>query len=221
MGEHLESYERMDNAKHTEIGGTRLVYKVRQWIKFQSELNPKFGDEVARLAHGEKFRTCIQCGTCSSTCPLSHHMDFTPRKVIAMIREGFEEEALSSFTIWLCASCYSCTVECPKEIRITDVMYALKQRAIAQHVYPKRFPVPILAEEFFKNVARQGRNSDGRLMMNLALRTNPFRLFKYARVGWGLLSTGRFSLKQDHVERRSDIEALLQAVEQAQKEVRP
>lgn len=220
MSEHLESYARREQAKHVPLGGTALVYKVRQWIKFQSELNPKFGDEVAHLAHGEKFWTCIQCGTCSSTCPLSHHMDFTPRKVIAMIREGFEEEVLSSFTIWLCASCYSCTVNCPKEIRITDVMYALKQRAIAKQIYPKHFPIPILAEEFFKNVARQGRNSEGRLMMRVSLRTNPFRLFKYSRVGWKLFRTGRFSLKQEHVQNKSNIEALLQGVEKAQAEVR-
>jgi len=207
--------------RHINQGEAPLVYKVQQWIKFQTELNPKFGDDVAHLAHGEKFWTCIQCGTCSSSCPLSHHMDFTPRKVIAMIREGFEEEALRSFTIWLCASCYSCTVNCPKEIRITDVMYALKQRAIAKHLYPKRFPVPVLAEEFYKNVAREGRNSEGRLMMNLSRRTNPFSLMKYARVGLGLLRTGRFSLKQEHVEHKGDIKALLDAVERAQKEVRP
>ena len=55
--------------RHIDQGEAPLVYKVQQWIKFQTELNPKFGDDVAHLAHGEKFWTCIQCGTCSSSCP--------------------------------------------------------------------------------------------------------------------------------------------------------
>jgi quinone-modifying oxidoreductase subunit QmoC len=130
-----------------------------------------------------------------------------------MTREGFEEEVLGSFTIWLCASCYSCTVNCPKQIKLTDVMYALKQKAIAKRIYPKRFPVPVLAEEFYKIVGKHGRNNEGLLMMNLARKTNPFTLFKFTRLGRRLLSTGRFSMKQEHVENRQDLQKLMQSVE--------
>ena len=111
-------------------------------------------------------------------------------------------------------------MNCPEQIKLTDVMYALKQKAIARHIYPKRFPVPVLAEEFFKYVGKQGRNSEGRLMMNLSLKTNPFRLFNYARLGWRLLRTGRFSLKKEHVENRKDLQKLLHSVERAQEERR-
>jgi hypothetical protein len=48
-----------DRAKHVDLGGTSLLFKVRQWIKFEEELNPRFGDEVARLAHGEKLFSYI------------------------------------------------------------------------------------------------------------------------------------------------------------------
>ena len=125
---------------------------VHRLIKYEAELDKDFAGEIAKMAHGEKFYTCIQCGTCSATCPVSHFMDFTPRKIIAMVREGFREEVLGSFTIWLCASCYSCTADCPREIKITDVMYALKQLAIKEGIYPKRFPIPVMAQEFYKIV---------------------------------------------------------------------
>ena len=221
MSHDAASYEKSERTRHVDLGGTSLLFKVQQWIKFEEELNPQFGDEAARLAHGEKLFSCIQCGTCSSTCPLSHHMDFPPRKIISMVREGFEEEVLGSFTIWLCASCYSCTVNCPKQIKITDVMYALKQKAIAKHIYPKRFPVPVLAEEFYKIVGKHGRNNEGLLMMNLARKTNPLNLFKFTRLGRRLLLTGRFSMKQEHVEDRKELQALLQGVERAQEVGRP
>jgi heterodisulfide reductase subunit C len=192
---------------------TDLGENVHRLIKYEAELDQGFGHTIARLAHGEKFYTCIQCGTCSATCPVSHFMDFTPRRIIAMVRAGFKEEVLRSFTIWLCASCYSCTADCPREIKITDVMYALKQMAIKEGVYPKRFPIPVMAREFYKIVEKQGRNSEGRLMMNIAMKTNPFRLLRYAKVGLKLFRTGRASLHEESIENKAELKALLRAVE--------
>ncbi len=143
---------------------------IQRRIKYESELDAGFGEKIAGMAYGEKLFSCIQCGTCSATCPVSHYMDYTPRRIIAMVRAGFRDEVLNSVTIWLCASCYSCTVECPREIKITDVMYALKQEAIAAGTYPKRFPIPVLAREFFRGVAANGRNNEGPLMVRLLLR---------------------------------------------------
>lgn len=190
----------------------------RRWIKYEDELDAGFAAKVAKMAHGEKFFTCIQCGTCSATCPVSHYMDLTPRKIIAMVREGFKDEVLGSFTIWLCASCYSCTSDCPRKIRITDVMYALRQMAIAEGVYPKRFPIPIMAKEFFRHVARDGRNSEGRLMLSFSLKTNPIRLLRYAKMGWKLWRTGRVSLGKESIQEKAKLHALLGAVERAKEE---
>jgi quinone-modifying oxidoreductase subunit QmoC len=189
-------------------------------IKYEAELDQGFAHEIARMAHGEKFKTCIQCGTCSATCPVSHFMDYTPRKIIAMVRAGFKEEVLRSFTIWICASCHSCTADCPREIKITDVMYALKQLAIKEGIYPKRFPIPVMAKEFYKIVENQGRNSEGRLMINIAMKTNPFRLLRFARVGLNLFRTGRASLREESVQNKGEIKTLLQAVDRAKEAAR-
>ena len=56
-----------------------------------------------------------------------HGLDM-PRQIIAMIRAGLRAEVLSSYTTWLCASCYACTVARPRQIRITDIMYAALAR---------------------------------------------------------------------------------------------
>jgi quinone-modifying oxidoreductase subunit QmoC len=117
--------------------------------KHQEDLDLEFGRQIDSQLGGEDLYRCIQCGTCSGICPLSVFMDHTPRQIMAMTRAGFRDDVLSSNTPWLCASCYACTVECPKEIKITDVMYAIKREAIRRKVYPKRFPVPVLAKEFY------------------------------------------------------------------------
>jgi len=197
-----------------------LLYEVRKVLKYESELNPAFGQDVARKAHGENLFSCIQCGTCSGTCPVSHYMDYSPRRIIAMVRAGFEAEVLGSSTIWLCASCYQCTVDCPKQIKLTDIMYALKQKAIAKHLYPDKFPIPVMAEEFYKGVAKNGRNSEGTLMINIARRTSLFNLFKYTRLGMKLFTTGRMALREEGIENKAQLRALLRGVEMAEEEAR-
>ena len=189
--------------------------KVSRKITFQAQLDPRFGEHIAKKAYGEKLFSCIQCGTCSGTCPVSHYMDYTPRRIIAMVREGFREEVLNSLTIWLCASCYSCTVECPREIKITDVMYALKQEAIEAGVYPKRFPIPVLAQEFFRGVERTGRNSEGPLMVKLFLKTNPLGMLKNAPMALRLWLKGRLSLFEEGMKNKGIVATLLRAAKNA------
>ena len=182
-------------------------------VKYEAELDPYFAEEIASIPDGEKLYSCIQCGTCSATCPLSAYMDYTPRKIIAMIREGFKQEVLSSTTPWLCASCYACTVECPRKIKITDIMYAAKRLAIRNGIYPKRFLTPVLAREFFAIVKKNGRNHEGSLLMRMYMKTNPFLLLKQAFLGLRLFLQGRIGVLPEKIERRGELASLLKALE--------
>ena len=77
---------------------------IERTIKYEAELDHQFAVDIAGKPGGEQLYSCIQCGTCSATCPLSIYMDYTPRRIVAMTRAGFKEEVLNSFTIWLCSS---------------------------------------------------------------------------------------------------------------------
>ncbi len=184
-------------------------------IRYQREANLEWAHQFTKQPGGERLLSCIQCGTCSGACPLSIYMDLTPRQIIALVREGFREDALRSKTIWLCASCYACAVECPQQISITDIMYRLKREAIQSNLYPKRFPIPVLAREFCEMVRRRGRNSEFWVVFRMALRSNPFVLFSMARTGWDLWRTGRLSLRKERIRRIGD----LQFIPVASKEV--
>lgn len=174
-------------------------------LKLQREADPEWARQVSERPGCEGLFSCLQCGACSGTCPLSIYMDFGPRRIIALAREGFRKDALSSETIWLCASCYSCAVHCPRQIHLTDVMYSLKREAIQEKLYPPRLPIPVLAQEFYKMVRRNGRISEFWLVLRLALRSNPLMLLGMFRNGWDLLRTGRFSMR---AERIRDVAAL-------------
>jgi len=187
--------------------------EIKRTIKYEADRVPGFGRELMGVPGCEALEHCIQCGTCSGVCPLSIYMDYTPRQVMELVRSDFKNEVLQSHTIWLCASCYACTTECPRQIRITDIMYELKQRAIKEKVYPKRFEIPVLAEEFTKMVHDYGRISETWLVSKMYLRTNPLAALGMAGLGLGLMKTGRFSLKQDKIERREELAKIMEAVD--------
>ena len=87
--------------------------------------------EVAMRTPGQSnVEMCIQCGTCGGSCPSAAAMDHTPRTVFALMRAGMRDAMLKSNTPWMCVSCYYCTVRCPQDIHITDVMYTLKNMAL-------------------------------------------------------------------------------------------
>jgi quinone-modifying oxidoreductase, subunit QmoC len=186
---------------------------IKQTIKYEAERDPTFAHEIAAIPGCENLTSCFQCGTCSAACLLSTFMDYTPRRVIALTRTGFKNDALRCMTIWLCTSCYACTVECPKEIQITNIMYALKQRAIKEGVFPKRLPIPVLAQEFFSLVRSRGRSTESWLVIRLFWKTNIFKILGMTRLGLNLLRTGRMSFRADAIRQRKELRRLLEAAE--------
>jgi len=189
------------------------MMEITRTIKYDADRVRGFGKELMEVPGCEQLKSCIQCGTCSGVCPLSIYMDYTPRQVMGLARADFKNEVLRSHTIWLCASCYSCTVECPREIRITDIMYELKQRAIHEGFYPKRFPIPVLAREFSEMVRKNGRITELLLVMKLFLKTNWLAALGNWRMGIDLLKTGRLSLTAEKIEKRADLARMLEAVD--------
>lgn len=187
--------------------------EITRTIKYEADRVKGFGEEIMGVPGCEQLKDCIQCGTCSGVCPLSIYMDFTPRQVMELTRSDFKNEVLKSRTIWLCASCYACTVECPRQIRITDIMYALKQHAIKERVHPKRFPIPVLAKEFAEMVRKNGRITEMLLVMKLFAKTNPFAAMGNWRMGIDLMKTGRISLAPERIKNREQLTRMLEAAE--------
>jgi heterodisulfide reductase subunit C2 len=193
---------------------------VKQMIKYEADLDKEFAQWTSGLVGAEKLRQCLQCGLCSATCPMSLYMDYTPRRLMHLAREGFKDEVLKSFAIWLCASCYACSVECPKQIKLTDVMYAFKRRAMQEGIYPNhRFAVPVLAREFYNMVRSRGRTTETWLVVLLFLKTNPLRFLGMIRLGLGMLRTGRFSIFPESIKRRKELQTVLDAVDSSMEAV--
>ncbi len=187
---------------------------IQRKVKYENELDHSFPEWTSGVPGGERIKECIQCGTCSSICPLSVYMDISPRRLIAMADAGFKQEVLSSFTIWLCASCYSCSVNCPRDIKITDVMYAFKRRAIEEGIYPSRkFAIPILARAFANMVKKNGRITESRLVMTLAFKVGVAKLLSMAPLGLRLMRTRRMRVFPEKIKNRDEIKKIFEVLE--------
>lgn len=96
-------------------------------------LDPNFKYEIAKQRGGEDIRYCFQCGTCSASCPVMRiNPRYNPRKIIYMSLLGMREEVLGNDFIWLCSTCYSCYERCPQDVKITDLMNAIKNIAVKE-----------------------------------------------------------------------------------------
>jgi len=79
-----------------------------------------------------KMMTCIQCGSCTASCPAGPLMDYAPRELWRLISLGMRDELINSRTFWLCTQCDACTVRCPRGIITSETMLNLRRWAIAE-----------------------------------------------------------------------------------------
>ena len=132
--------------------------------------DPTFAD---RLTPGHELRTCIQCGTCTASCPAAEAMDITPRQMWRMVNLGLEDEVLHSKTMWLCTICYQCSVRCPRGIPLTETITKLKNLAIQARI--KEYKESTAFYHNFSGVMRRyGRMREMEFMVRYFLATNPF-----------------------------------------------
>ncbi len=164
-----------------------------------------FRDLILNSPGGEKLPTCMQCGICAGSCPVSHEMDYTPRQLVRMIQLGLKQEVLNSNTLWLCTTCFSCSVRCPRGIRPTELMETLKAIAIAEGVKNKnaRF------DGVFSDVVKKtGRASEFLLISKYSL--SDLRMIKQLPFGLNLIAKGKLPLSVDKMEDSRELKAIFE-----------
>ncbi len=154
---------------------------------------------------------CIQCGSCSGTCPSNLDMDHAPRQLFAMIAAGKKDDVLRSNTFWYCVSCYHWVVRCPREVKITDIMYTLKRRAIREGFYreTKGHEASGFAGYFMDSVEDYGRSFEFGLASRFTLRYRPLKAMKMAPMGLGMWRKGRMDLTPKRIKNIKQLKAIL------------
>ncbi len=98
----------------------------------------KFGKEekdfIAKIEEisGQNIYSCYQCGKCSAGCVFSDKMDITVNQLIHLIQLGQKEKVLKANTQWVCSSCLTCSVRCPREIDVAALMEAVREYSLRE-----------------------------------------------------------------------------------------
>jgi heterodisulfide reductase subunit C len=112
------------------------------------QLQSEFVKKVEELS-GQSLLSCYQCGKCSAGCPMSFAMDLLPNQIIRLMQLGLEDDIAKANTIWLCASCITCSVRCPRGVDLARVMEALRAIALrnkTDYVYLTGIPQDMIAD---------------------------------------------------------------------------
>ena len=184
-----------------------MTHKTR--VVRQEDLDPGFFDFFTSLPGGEQILSCIQCGTCSGSCPFANDMDHTPRAIIAMMRAGMVEDVLNSTTPYYCASCYSCAARCPRDINITEVMYLLKNISQVKGKYGSFYSI------FGALTRRYGRMFEGELTLRAMLKTDPLKLPGFTPLGIRMFLKGKLKPLPSLIAGRGELQRLYDYAQEA------
>ena len=100
-----------------------------------TDLNPKFAEKIieAGEAIGEgdiikSFKRCYQCGTCTGGCPSGRITAYRVRQLIRSAMFGLSDYVKSE-DLWKCTTCYTCYERCPRDVKITEIIKAMRNVA--------------------------------------------------------------------------------------------
>ena len=83
------------------------------------------------------FNQCFGCQTCTNVCPVvasyenpKEALGLLPHQIMYSLGLGIKELALGSNMLWDCVTCYQCQEQCPQGVKVTEVLFELKNLAV-------------------------------------------------------------------------------------------
>ncbi len=147
---------------------------------------------IIKSSSGIDVNLCFQCNKCASGCPVSYAMDHTPSQLVYAIQLGLTDLVLHSKTIWLCASCQTCTTRCPQDLDVAGVMDAVRAIAQRRKIKAKIPEITAFYKSSLRNINLLGRMYELGLIVALKLLTR--NLTKDIGLGIKMLTKGRLNI---------------------------
>jgi len=165
--------------------------------------------DLVRERSGEDPGACYQCGKCTGGCPAGFAMDDGPRRIMRYIQLGLRKKVLQSSTIWLCASCNTCSVRCPRGIDVAKVMECLRQYAFETGEVSEE-TISGFNQVFLDSVKRHGRVFELELILGFNLKSR--QPFKDALMGPAMLQKGKVSLLPERIKGREEVKRIFERI---------
>jgi len=175
--------------------------------------NPKFRKTIEKMS-GQSISSCFQCGKCTNGCPITFAMDIPPHKLIHLLQFGQIDDILHSDTIWVCASCETCTTRCPNGIDIAHVMDTLRQLSKRQGIKASQYSIPIFHSAFLNSIKRHGRVHETEMALTYSIEdAGWFGFLKLTGYGFAMFLRGKIKLMPSRVRALNRIKNLFRKAE--------
>jgi heterodisulfide reductase subunit C len=143
----------------------------------------------------QQISSCYQCQKCTNGCPMSFAMDIVPHQIIHKIHLNMIDELINSDTIWVCASCETCTARCPNDIDIAHIIDTLRHISIKKGVKASQKQFPIFHKAFLANVKSLGRMHEMTMAFDYTLKSAGLKgLLKQSQFGINMIYKGKMKL---------------------------
>ncbi len=77
-------------------------------------------------------KDCYQCMKCSSGCPFVAEMDYKPHQLMLLTKLGLFDHVKNSRSLWICASCLTCSSRCPRDIEPAKVIEGFRAMVLRE-----------------------------------------------------------------------------------------
>ena len=153
-------------------GGAVSRIHLRMTLRITNEaVQSDFKAEVERRL-GQKVSDCYQCGKCTAGCPMAWDMDLAPNHIVRMVQLGRRERVLACKTIWVCASCETCSARCPKDFDVAGLMDVLREMSLAAGLNcPEADDIVAFHKSFLNSIKRHGRPNEAEMVAEYKLRS--------------------------------------------------
>jgi len=170
-------------------------------------LDQSFAREV-QAKSGQSVELCYQCQKCAAGCAMGEFADYTPNQILRLVQFGARERVLRSSALWFCLSCEICSARCPNDIKIAEVMDALREMALAAGVSPGEKHSPLFHQIFLNSVKNRGRVHETFLMVEYKLRSRD--LFSDLDTGLKMLQKGKLPLLTPGVKNKAVVREIFE-----------
>ena len=180
------------------------------------KLSPSSDSQKALISRLEKeagtnINLCYQCGKCTAGCPAAFAMDYPPRQVIRLLQLGLVDEALSTESVWICASCETCSSRCPRGVDIASLMDAVRREALRQNKVTDK-KVAAFNKAFLNGVKMFGRTYEAGLLVQYNTATGQF--LKDAELGLPMFLRGKVGILPEKIKGRDAIKKIFEKAQE-------
>ena len=150
----------------------------------------------------QKLNNCYQCGKCTAGCPYTDEYDISVSQIMRLTQTGQKDKVLQSKSLWLCASCESCTARCPNQIDVARIMDVLRHMARREGYVGVR-TVKTFWDSFLNSVESNGRLFEVGLLANYISHTG--RFWTDAGLGHKVLPKGKIHFRPSEMQGKKEV----------------